>query len=197
MEIESLLDKKKNILVYRRTHTGDPSCSTGEFGIHDCMGSLRDWDYDAAIGIGGNKPDPGSEGIAGKITWIGVGIVQRRVPTEKEKSLFEFRSSIVSFGHWVVLDEEGPPLKEISPKLHEYMFVDRHIPRAAKNFSDEIYKELMLIISKVFSDYRGTCHRLSTEAHEVPPRNGASKNSLHQIDSPSTNMKSMRRGNCA
>jgi len=40
------------ILIYKRTHTGDPDLK-GRFGIHDCMGRVRDYDYDAVIGVGG------------------------------------------------------------------------------------------------------------------------------------------------
>jgi len=36
------------ILTYKRTHTGDPS-PDGVFGVHDCMGRIRDLSYDAII----------------------------------------------------------------------------------------------------------------------------------------------------
>ena len=59
-------------LVYKRTHNGDPD-ALGQFGIHDCMGSVRAREYDAVIGIGGIGDEPKKQGIAGKINWIGVG----------------------------------------------------------------------------------------------------------------------------
>ena len=37
------------VLVYKRTHTGDPS-ENGVFGESDCMGAIRNWHYDAVIG---------------------------------------------------------------------------------------------------------------------------------------------------
>ena len=67
--------KPLKILVYRRTHTGDPSRETGECGIHDCMGQVRDWAFDAVIGIGGKKPWAGDEKIAEKslkLVWASI-----------------------------------------------------------------------------------------------------------------------------
>ncbi len=60
-------------LIYKRTHNGDPDPETGVFGNHDCMGEVRDWPFDAVIGIGGVGQEPKSHGIAGKLTWIGIG----------------------------------------------------------------------------------------------------------------------------
>jgi hypothetical protein len=44
-----------NTLVYKRTHTGDPD-ESGIFGIHDCMGQVRGWNFGAVIGVGGKSP---------------------------------------------------------------------------------------------------------------------------------------------
>lgn len=141
--------KPPRILIYRRTHAGDPSRETGEFGVHDCMGRIRDWAFDAAIGIGGKKPWPGYEEIAEKITWVGVGVDQKRAPSEREKSdanKHQFGGHILKFHRWIVLDEDGPLLKDVSPILHKYMFSDGRIPRAALNFSGDIGRELNRII---------------------------------------------------
>jgi hypothetical protein len=59
-------------LIYKRTHTGDPDPTTGVFGNHDCMGSVRGWQFDAVIGVGGVGREPKSHRIAGKLTWIGI-----------------------------------------------------------------------------------------------------------------------------
>ncbi len=37
-------------LIYKRTHSGDPDPETGVFGNHDCMGRVKDWQFDAVIG---------------------------------------------------------------------------------------------------------------------------------------------------
>lgn len=55
-------------LIYKRTHHGDPD-ETGQFGIHDCMGRVRTWDFDAVIGVGGQGPEPRSHGLDGKVNW--------------------------------------------------------------------------------------------------------------------------------
>ena len=59
-------------LVYKRTHRGDPDDS-GVFGVNDCMGEVRGWDFDAVIGVGGSHPDRGHECIARKVNWVGIG----------------------------------------------------------------------------------------------------------------------------
>ena len=41
-------------LIYKRTHPGDPD-EKGRFGICDCMGRVRAWDFEAVIGVGGDK----------------------------------------------------------------------------------------------------------------------------------------------
>src|ERR1019366_6118854 len=70
VELVRMADRM-NTLVYKRTHTGDPDIA-GVFGIHDCMGRVRRWGFEAVIGVGGKSPDPGDEDIALKINWIGI-----------------------------------------------------------------------------------------------------------------------------
>jgi hypothetical protein len=60
-------------LIYKRTHNGDPDPETGTFGNADCMGRVRGWNFDAVIGVGGIGREPELEGIAGKVTWVGIG----------------------------------------------------------------------------------------------------------------------------
>ena len=43
------MHKKPIVLIYKRTHTGDPD-KNGIFGINNCMGSVRDWEFYAVIG---------------------------------------------------------------------------------------------------------------------------------------------------
>ena len=52
----------KRVLIYKRTHTDDPD-RLGQFGINDCMGKVRDRDFDAVIGIGGISAQPRSKNI--------------------------------------------------------------------------------------------------------------------------------------
>jgi hypothetical protein len=46
------IEDVKRILVYKRTHNGDPD-QNGCFGAEDCMGMVRERHFDAVIGIGG------------------------------------------------------------------------------------------------------------------------------------------------
>lgn len=104
------------VLIFKRTHRGDPD-SNGVFGIHDCMGSVRNREYDAVIGIGGKKPWRGDEEIALRINWIGI------TPTKHESSK---RGPIVTFSNFCLYDNKGPFISEIAPKLYKYMYLDAH-----------------------------------------------------------------------
>ena len=79
-------------LIYKRTHHGDPDV-TGQFGICDCMGSVRRWDFDAVIGVGGVGPEPRRYGLDGKVNWIGIG--------PHKKAAAGKRGPIVSFDHFI------------------------------------------------------------------------------------------------
>jgi hypothetical protein len=121
-----------NTLVYKRTHKGDPDESR-IFGIHDCMGQVRGYLFDAVIGVGGKSPDSGSEDIARKINWVGINpskssassqvwIGARRPDWSKS-----FRGPLVTFDRFIFLDEKGPDFKDFAPKLFTYMFEDQHV----------------------------------------------------------------------
>lgn len=151
-----------NVFVYRRTHVDDP-CEHGNFGVCDCMGSFRDWDYDAVIGIGGENPDKGCEDIAYKITWVGIGANKHPVARRKTCSGTKkpFRGSLVTFRHFCLLNNKGSELKECAPKLAKHMFKNKKIPRSglSKNFSPEIQKEVFELIKKYekYPQSKGQC----------------------------------------
>ena len=87
-------------LVYKRTHNGDPCPETGIFGNHDCMRGVRGWKYDAIIGVGGIGPMAEREGIARKLTWIGIG-----------PQIVDKRHLLVAFQHFKYYGPKGPPLE--------------------------------------------------------------------------------------
>jgi hypothetical protein len=66
-----VMEETLNTLIYKRTHIGDPD-ESGIFGVHDCMGQVRRWPFDAVIGVGGKNPWKDHKGIAYKINWIGL-----------------------------------------------------------------------------------------------------------------------------
>ncbi len=100
------------VLIYKRTHSGDPDPKRGVFGNNDCMGTVRGWDYDAIIGVGGIGAEAKRKGLARKLTWIGIG---------PHKSGDKSRP-IVKFDHFFYKGEKGPLLKESAPKLAKRMY---------------------------------------------------------------------------
>ena len=99
-------------LIYKRTHTGDPDPVTGVFGNHHCMGQVRGWSFDAVIGVGGIGTYAQAEGIAGLLTWIGIGAHKTG----------DLRRPLVTFDHFWYRGELGPPLNEIAPSLAKHIY---------------------------------------------------------------------------
>jgi hypothetical protein len=126
------------ILVYRRTHKGDPG-PEGLFGINNCMKKVRNWKFDAVIGVGGLNPWHTDKHIAKKINWIGISPVTLDY-TEGNRRL--------AFEHFLIQEDSGNDVINVAPLLYKYMFEEGNIPRAAKNFAHrpDIYKELINIL---------------------------------------------------
>jgi hypothetical protein len=135
--------QKLTVLVYKRTHKGDPG-DNGLFGESTCMGQVRDWPYDAVIGIGGKRPWPEDKDIALKVNWVGV--TPNRIPNPKY-GMTDQGKSWVGFDRFRLLDELGPNLKEIAPLLYNHMYVE-HQRRFRMSYSlpDDIYGELINIL---------------------------------------------------
>lgn len=100
-------------LIYKRTHPGDPD-SEGQFGIQDCMGKVRKWDFEAVIGVGGIGSESSGHGLAEKINWIGIGLHTR---TEIGK-----RGPVVTFDHFILWETDGPSFRGQAPKLADRMY---------------------------------------------------------------------------
>jgi hypothetical protein len=101
------------ILTYKRTHIGDPD-QAGRFGIYDCMVKIRDYEYDAVIGVGGVGAEPRGFGIVRKINWVGIN------PTKSGSK--GNRGFEVTFEYFLLLEEHGPLLEELAPSLAKRMF---------------------------------------------------------------------------
>ncbi len=101
------------VLIYKRTHKGDPN-PEGIFGINDCMGRVRNWDYDAVIGIGGNSPWKQNADIKHKINWIGLHPKKIKSPDK--------RGAQIIFEHFQLFEEKGADIKEKYPHLFKYMY---------------------------------------------------------------------------
>lgn len=129
--------KKPRILIYKRTHTGDPD-ERGLFGCNDCMGSIRDWSFDHVIGIGGVRPWPGDEGIAEKVNWVGIG-----------RKAFGFSPNghaIWAFERFILLNEQGPLLQADYPLLYGHMLEKNRRVIVSDSVFEDMYAELMAIL---------------------------------------------------
>src|SRR5262245_17135282 len=96
------------VLVYKRTHNGDPDAN-GCFGAYDCMGTFRNRDFDAVVGVGGIGPEAQASGIAGQVNWIGIGPHKAYVPDK--------RGPEVTFDHFLDFGIDGPDFRRLAPRL--------------------------------------------------------------------------------
>jgi hypothetical protein len=132
-------------LIYKRTHFGDPDPESGVFGNNNCMGRVKGWQYDAVIGVGGIGPEPTRNGIAGKLTWVGLG------PHKAFNNPNDPGSPRVTFDHFWYLGESGPSLEVKYPALARRMYeknvrVLMHTPRGPK---EKFQVELETDINKI------------------------------------------------
>jgi len=125
------------ILTYKRTHTGDPD-PFGNFGINDCMGAVRNRRFDAVIGVGGLGPEPKRWGIAGKLTWVGIG-PRRRAGGNNH------RGDIVSFDHFKLFDADGPDFRRLAPNLARRIF-DGRVRALINGYSGAEFREAVGIL---------------------------------------------------
>jgi hypothetical protein len=119
------------VLVYKRTHSGDPD-ARGCFGAYDCMGTIRDREFDAVIGVGGIGSDAESNDIGGEVNWIGIGPHKRYVENK--------RGPEVLFDHYVNFGTEGPDFRRIAPRLAARMYGD-NVRSILDGMSDAEQKE--------------------------------------------------------
>jgi hypothetical protein len=125
-----------NILVYKRTHESDPDAD-GCFGVYDCMGRVRDREYDAVIGVGGIGREAQENGIAGMINWIGVGPHKRYVGK---------RGPEVTFDRFVYYGCDGPDFSRNAPALAKRMY-DRNVRSVLRGLTDEELTEALAIVA--------------------------------------------------
>lgn len=103
------------VLVYKRTHNGDPD-GNGCFGVFDCMGTVRDREFDAVVGVGGIGPEAMSNGIDGKLNWVGIGPHKRYAAGK--------RGPEVVFDHFLYFETDGPELRQLAPQLAARLYGD-------------------------------------------------------------------------
>lgn len=98
------------VLIYKRTHKGDPDLD-GVFGTQDCMGRIRNWNYDAVIGIGGIAPWKKDVDIKCKINWIGLG-PKKIASTE--------RGNMIAFAHFELYEGQGKNHYQMEHLHHKF-----------------------------------------------------------------------------
>ncbi|HKS06490.1 MAG TPA: hypothetical protein VJR92_09280 [Gemmatimonadaceae bacterium] len=109
-------------LIYKRTHAGDPG-PEGEFGVYDCMGRVRAWEFDSVIGVGGIGDEPARHGLDGKVNWIGIG-ARKRVARGK-------RGPVVTFDRFRFFGSNGPSFAQLAPTLSRRVY-ERNIRALTK-----------------------------------------------------------------
>jgi hypothetical protein len=122
-------------LIYKRTHSGDPDPRTGVFGNSDCMKTVRAWNFNAVIGVGGIGPEPVKNCIAGKLTWVGIGPHKAGDP----------RRPKVTFDHFLYYGEDGKMLSEFAPVLAKHLY-DGKARVIMDSLSDEERREVEVIL---------------------------------------------------
>ena len=130
------------VLIYKRTHKHDPN-TDGIFGCQDCMGKIRNWNYDAVIGIGGNSAWKIDADIRHKINWI--GLEPKKIPSEKK------RGHLVVFSHFKLYEEKGISIKDNFPNLFEYMYGSRKRFDMSSELPINVYEEVETILNLVKS----------------------------------------------
>jgi hypothetical protein len=124
-------------MIYKRTHKGDPD-NQGCFGIQDCMGKVRSYDFDAVIGVGGKGVQAKAAGVARRLNWVGVGA--RKEPSRRK------RGPLIKFNHFVLYEEKGEELKVIARKLAQRMYSGNS---RRFLFSDRLDKEEQKEINRI------------------------------------------------
>ena len=105
------------ILIYKRTHAGDPDAQ-GTFGVHDCMGIVRNFRFDAVVAVGGIGTEALNTGFAGRVSWVGVGAA--RSPSHPG-----FRGPLVTFNKFVDFGAAGPTVHTLAPSLARRLYERR------------------------------------------------------------------------
>jgi hypothetical protein len=123
-------------LIYKRTHPGDPD-RQGRFGIEDCMGQVRTWDFEAVIGVGGIGAEPRSHGLDGKVNWIGIG--PHRIGSAR-------RGPVLTFDRFCLFESKGPSFAGLAPRLAARLY-SRNVRVVRDRLDDEERREVERILA--------------------------------------------------
>jgi hypothetical protein len=149
------------ILVYKRTHPGDPD-RFGRFGIEDCMGRVRQREFDAVIGVGGIGAESSSHQLDGKVNWVGLG------PRKFERGL---RGPVVTFDQFVLFEADGPSFVQLAPALSWRMYSRN--ARVVMAFNDVELKEVRRIL-RLASGARPSIKKVPARLQRTHHKHGSS-----------------------
>ncbi len=120
-------------LIYKQTHCKDPDPEKGIWGIKNCMGRVRSWNFGAVIGVGGIGRKARKHQIAEKLTWVGIG------PHSNDDS-----PPKIAFKHFWFRGEKGRLLKDRAPLLAKRIYRVRLIK--SSSLTEEQLKEVRKLL---------------------------------------------------
>ncbi len=134
------------------------------------MGSVRNWDFDAVIGVGGSGRWPRAEGIDSKVNWIGIG-ARKSPPAERMRGLW------VTFNHFVLFDEKGRDFRKIAPTLARRMYSTKLLRFVFNDVNETEQAEIRRILemAKTGPPSAGTPRRRSPTGSRCAPKGVAAQ----------------------
>lgn len=90
----------KRVFIYKMRVEDDPDPNC-HWGVDNCMGKMRDWDYDAVIAVAGFNWE-GNKSAVKRIVWV--GICPEKKPSEN--------GTLVDFEVCRYFGENGPLIEE-------------------------------------------------------------------------------------
>ncbi|MBK1888457.1 hypothetical protein Undi14_00320 [Undibacterium sp. 14-3-2] len=102
------------------------------------MGQVRGYHFDAVIGVGGIGTDPRADRIDRKINWVGIN----PKPTKNQVN----GAPVISFEYFILLEQDGPLLHVIAPKLARRMY-ENGVRILITGYSEEEKAEAVSIIN--------------------------------------------------
>ncbi len=157
-------------LVYKMTHSGDPDSDLGCWGVSDCMGQVRGYDFDAVIGIGGLSWWTDQTSRAGELIWIGL---------EPQPILGGKRGPQLTFKHFRYFRVGELMLSEIAPKLNKAMCRRRFMLHGFSKNENQDIKDILKLAKRAKPSAIYPAHPTDT-----------------QIDNHGGSLKRRRHGSC-
>lgn len=101
------------------------------------MGRVRNYDFEAVIGVGGIGREPKTQKIDRRINWIGI------TPTRKTRN--GTTGFVLEFKHFLLLEEHGPLLSSMAPTLAKRMY-EKNVRLLLRGYSTIEKREAEIIL---------------------------------------------------